>query len=193
MLAWLDLETSALNPREGRILEVGLIVTSDDLVEIWRVSQVCRFLGDLERVDPVIRDMHRASGLWDECAKTEATTMTVESELVAMLLENRVTGPDGKAAREHTVPLAGSNIGFDKAWLREHMPRLLDCFHYRSVDVSTLTELARRWFPSVYESRPGAGGQSGHRALADLENSIALLKYYRAMMFRERARPGPLP
>jgi oligoribonuclease len=188
MLAWLDLETTDLDPRKGRILEVGLILTGDDLTEIWRVSRVCRFLGDLEKIDPVVREMHQASYLWAECYHSEQTMSEVERDLCAMLLENRVTGSDGKAAKEHTVPLCGSTIGFDRSFLKEHMPRLLDCFHYRSIDVSTLTELAKRWFPDVYETRPGADeSKRPHRALPDLENSIATLKYYRETMLRRRS------
>jgi oligoribonuclease len=181
MLAWLDIETTGLNPREDRILEVGLIITSDDLQEIWRTSKVCRYLGDLDKIDPVVRTMHEASGLWAECATTEDTTFSVESALVAELRESRVTDAFGKGV----VPLCGNSIGFDRSFLREQMPRLLDCFHYRSIDVSSLTELAKRWHPSVYESRPGADTKPPHRALPDLENSIALLRYYRVMLFRE--------
>jgi oligoribonuclease (3'-5' exoribonuclease) len=75
------------------------------------------------------------------------------------------------------TPLAGSTIGFDRRWLRHHMPRLEELFNYRSIDVSTLTELAKRWAPAIYEGRPKAG--KAHRALADVRESIAYLKYYR--------------
>jgi oligoribonuclease len=160
-----------------------LIITSDDLVEIWRTSKVCRFLGDLDKIDPVVREMHQASGLWAECVATEETTFSVESALVALFPTGLLIIP-GLVLSLEKMSLCGSNIGFDRSFLREHMPRLLDCFHYRSIDVSTLTELAKRWFPSVYETRPGADTKSSHRVLPDLECSIALLKYYRETMFR---------
>lgn len=180
MLCWLDLETTSLDPREGAILEVGIIITSDDLDVKWRTSRVCRYYGSWENVHPAVVEMHTKSELRAECASgrvSEQTMSVVGRELAKLLREN--------VAAEGGIMLCGSTIGFDRSFLKEHMPDLLACFHYRSIDVSTLTELVRRWFPEIYAERPGADeSKRPHRALPDLENSIALLRYYRETMLK---------
>jgi oligoribonuclease len=176
MFAWLDIESEGLDPRKHAILEVGMIVTDDQLVEQARASWVLHLGAERhEYLEPVVRDMHRASGLLDECERSVLFPADVEHQAMSWLTKQGV--PRGE------VPLCGSTIGFDRRFLGERMPRLLSYFHYRSIDVSTLTELARRWFPEVYAARPGADeSKRPHRALADLDASIGVLKHYRRTM-----------
>lgn len=180
-LLWCDLETTSLDPSAGRILEVGLIATTDDLTEVWRTSLLCRFdLASLDGngVSAAAREMHAASGLWNDCADALRDMPEVAEQLVAELRSRDLVG----------LPMCGSTIGFDRSFLKAQMPALAACFHYRSIDVSTLTELARRWYPMVYSNRPGANeSKRPHRALQDLEVSIALLKYYRKTMMSSQA------
>lgn len=180
MLCWLDLETEDLDPRRCLILELGLVLTDDDLKELGRASWVLHLSRERQEfLEPVVRDMHRASNLLDECAQSELTIDDVEDRALTFLSAYDV--PRGE------VPLCGSTIGFDRSFLAEHAPALLRYFYYRSIDVSTLTELARRWQPEVYAKRPGANDSKPHRALDDLEYSIACLKHYRHAMLRDRA------
>ena len=177
MLAWLDIESTGLNPRKDAILEVGVIVTDDNLTEIWRNSWISHWHGDRSQLHPVVQDMHTKSGLFDECAEHPYGLRDVELSII-----------DSLGEQHKGLVLCGSTIGFDRSFLAEQMPDLLKCFHYRSIDVSCLTELARRWFPDVYANRPGADeSKKPHRALEDLEFSIACLKYYRMTMFADRA------
>jgi oligoribonuclease len=182
MLLWIDIETVGLNPFTDRILEVGIIATTNDLDEVWRASRVCHYdrnWASSQRVHLKVLEMHDASGLWDECLQSSLECSDVEDALLDAL-DRQIKGPCVEK-----FPMCGSTVGFDRSFLKQQMPRLHDFFHYRSIDVSTLTELARRWFPSVYASRPGADeAKKPHRALPDLEFSIATLKYYRETMLR---------
>ena len=178
---WCDLETTGLDSLKDKILEVGLIATTDDLEEIWRTSMVCRFdIASLDgnSVSLAAREMHTSSGLWNDCADALCDVIEVESALVEKLRSRDLVG----------LPMCGSSVGFDRGFIKAQMPELFSCFHYRSIDVSTLTELARRWYPMVYANRPGADeSKRPHRALQDLEGSIALLKYYRETMLSSQA------
>jgi oligoribonuclease len=176
MICWLDLETEGLDPKRDLILELGMIVTDDDLVERHRASWVLQLDPDRDLdLKPVVRQMHTASGLLAECAAAEMYVDDVEQEVLAWLYA---------AGVPRETQLAGSTIGFDRSFLAEQMSELLKHFHYRSIDVSTLMELARRWYPDIYAGRPGADeSKKPHRALADLEHSIATLKYYRDRIF----------
>ena len=170
----------------------GLDIDSDELVEIavvftdYDLNIIDPGLdliikpnpASLENMNDFVRNMHETSGLINEIpdgiSATEAETLVLEYVL-------KFIPADQKA------PLAGNSIGTDRAFLTKYMPRLDDQLHYRNVDVSSIKELARRWYPRVYFNAPAKDG--GHRALADILESIRELAYYRQTVFV--ADPGP--
>jgi oligoribonuclease len=132
----------------------------------------------LEQMDPFVRDMHTTSGLLEELSG--GTTMAdAEAQVLAYIKEHC---PDGSRP-----PLAGNTVATDRSFLARDMPGLEAFLHYRIVDVTTIKELARRWFPRAYYNAPSKNG--GHRALADIRESIEELRYYRAAVFVPS--PGP--
>ena len=168
---------TGLDPEKNTIVEIATLITDDDLVVIAEgpdlvVHQPAEALALME---PVVRDMHTRSGL---LAAIEASTLTLEdagAQTLAFLKEHV------PAAR--SVPLAGNSIGTDRRFLAAHLPAIEDHLHYRSVDVSTIKELARRWFPDALSGAPEKRG--GHRALDDIRESVEELRYYRTAVFRE--------
>ena len=129
----------------------------------------------LEAMDDFVRAMHTKSGLLDEIA---ASTVTLEQAGAATLEFIRSHVP-----KPRTVPLAGNSIGTDRRFLAAQLPEIEEYLHYRSVDVSTVKELARRWYPDVMKGAPAKAG--GHRAMDDIRESVAELAYYRTAIFRD--------
>lgn len=176
MLVWIDLETTGLDARKDRILEVACIVTDDELNELGRWCEVVRPYGwevgfEKDVLEPVVYEMHRASGLLDAVAASHhriRDTDDVLSNWIAAFVHNRNGG--------QAPQLAGSTVDFDRLFLREHMPQTLARLHYRNVDVTTLNEMARRFWPRMHEARPRSG--KAHRALADIEESLKVARYY---------------
>lgn len=172
MLLWCDLETTGLDPKIERILEIGFVLTDDELNEEARASWVIPFDAP---VDDFIRDMHSKSGLLTECkaVKVKGTSYNkIFDEMKAWLVEH---------LNGEKPPLCGSSVSFDKGFLKE-CPwikdwHLLDLFHYRIIDVSSLKEMTARFWPEVFETRPKE--RKTHRSLPDLEDSIAELQHYR--------------
>jgi oligoribonuclease len=182
MIVWTDVESSSLDERTGHLLEVALVVTDDDLNEVAATSIVVRPVGidvDAIEMDDVVREMHSKNGLLDEL-RANGGLRRHEAELALVAFVEGVFKDVPTYALSQT-PLAGSNVGFDRRWLRAHAPALEELFSYRSIDVSSLTELAERWTLEIYSLRPKAG--EAHRALADVRESIACLKYYRDVGF----------
>lgn len=175
MLVWLDLETTGLDPVNDDILELGMVVTDDDLLEIGRRSWVLFNPGPDDRVHKVVREMHATNGLWAECAVSTLSRRTVERQAIEWL--------ESIGVQMGEAPLAGNTIGFDRSFLREGMPQLLGHFHYRSIDMSTVNELARRWWPALYNQRPRPSETAAHRSLDDLDVSVALARFYRTHVF----------
>jgi oligoribonuclease len=169
----LDLEHDAL-------VEIAALVTDDELNVLGDGVDVVIKPPDhsLETMPDVVRTMHTTSGLLDELA-TGVTLEEAESMVLAYVREH-VPDP-GKA------PLAGNSVATDRGFLARDLPALDAHLHYRIVDVSSIKELARRWYPRVYFNAPAKNG--GHRALADIQESIAELRYYRAALFVPQ--PGP--
>jgi oligoribonuclease len=186
VLAWIDLEMTGLDPTRHTIIEIASLVTDDDLVvkEEGPDIVVHATPEQLAEMDDYVLAMHSRSGL---LAATEASTYTLAdagAETLAFL-EKHIPEP-------HTVPLAGNSIGTDRRFLAALLPELENYLHYRSVDVSTVKELCRRWRPEVYKEAPVKKG--GHRALADIKESVCELAYYRTALFggspgREEAGP----
>lgn len=177
MLAWIDLEMTGLDPARDVIVEIATLVTDDDLNLVAEGPDVIvhQPAGVLATMGDVVRGMHTASGL---LAQIEASTTTL-AEAGARTLE---------FLRRHipeagTVPLCGNSIGTDRRFLAALLPEVEAHLHYRSIDVSSVKELCRRWYPQAYQAAPAKTGV--HRALADIHESVAELAYYRATVFRQ--------
>jgi oligoribonuclease len=175
MLAWIDLEMTGLDPARHTIVEIATLVTDDDLTIIEEGPDLVVHAGpeELAQMDDVVRNMHTSSGL---LADMEASTLTLSDAGAQTLtfLQKHIRQP-------RTVPLAGNSIGTDRRFLATFLPDIEDYLHYRSVDVSTIKELCRRWRPDVYKAAPAKKG--GHRALQDIRESVGELAYYRTALF----------
>lgn len=172
MLVWIDIETTGLEPYGNVMLELGLVATDNDLDLVDSFHAVIAYRDDIAYEEEFIRNMHTASGLWDECIASTYALREAEADACDWMA--RV---GGKAS-----PMAGSTPHFDRSFLKVHMPRLEDQFHYRNADVSSMREFARRWFPEMIEPTPiGA-----HRALSDISDTLVLARYYRAELFGKR-------
>ena len=181
MLAWIDLEMTGLDPERDVILEIAALVTDDDLTIVAEgpdlvVHQPAEALAAMEKV---VVKMHDESGL---TKAVEASTVSLQQAGAAVLDFLRQHLPTAG-----TVPLCGNSIATDRSFLARHLPELAAWFHYRSIDVSTIKELCRRWYPDVYAAAPVKAGH--HRALDDIRESVAELAYYRSTIFRPLADP----
>lgn len=180
-LVWIDCEMTGLDPRRDEVVEVAAIVTDGDLVELDEgVSVVVRprDLAILDTMDDVVVRMHTESGLLTEIP----SGVPVADAEQAVLDYVRRHVPEPRRA-----PLAGSSVYVDRMFIARYLPDLDAHLHYRLVDVSSIKELARRWYPRAYFNAPAKTG--GHRALADIRESIAELRFYRATVFVPA--PGP--
>jgi len=175
MLAWIDLEMTGLDPARHTIVEIATLVTDDDLTIIEEGPDLVVHASpeELAQMDDVVRTMHTSSGL---LAAIESSTLTLADAGAQTLvfLQKHIRQP-------RTVPLAGNSIGTDRRFLATLLPDIEDYLHYRSVDVSTIKELCRRWRPEVYKAAPAKRG--GHRALQDIRESVGELAYYRGALF----------
>ncbi len=179
-LVWIDCEMTGLDPAFDEIVEIAAIVTDADLTEIDAGITLVVKPGDepLVRMDPFVVNMHTESGLITEIP--DGISLAEAQERVLAYVRQHV--PDARRA-----PLAGSSVYVDRMFLAHYMPELDAHLHYRLVDVSTIKELAKRWYPRVYFNAPAKTGN--HRALADIRESIAELRYYRDAILVEQ--PGP--
>lgn len=169
-LVWIDLEMTGLDPRRDEIVEIACIVTDADLTEVDEgISLVVRPSDEpLAAMDDVVVRMHTDSGLITEIP--DGTTLADAQARVLAYVQQHVPEP-------RKAPLAGSSVYVDRSFLAEWMPDLDAHLHYRIVDVSTIKELTRRWYPRVFFAAPPKTGN--HRALGDIRDSIAELRYYR--------------
>jgi oligoribonuclease len=181
----MDLEMTGLDPARNVIVEIATIVTDDtlDLVAEGPDLVVQASSEQLDLMEPVVRDMHQKSGLLAAIA-TSDLTLERAGELTLDFLTAHVPEP-------RTVPLCGSSIGTDRRFLAAQLPEIENWLHYRSVDVSTIKELCRRWYPIEFKHAPPK--KTAHRALDDIRESIAELAYYRGTIFRptETATTSP--
>lgn len=180
-LVWVDLEMTGLDVAVDEIVEIAAIVTDGDLNELDEgISHVVRpaDLTRLEQMDPVVVRMHTDSGLLADIPG--GIDLQQAGQLVLSYVRGHVPEP-------RRAPLAGSSVYVDRMFLAKGVPDLDAHLHYRLVDVSSIKEIARRWYPSAYFNAPAKTG--GHRALADVRESIAELRYYRQTVFV--AAPGP--
>jgi oligoribonuclease len=180
-LVWIDCEMTGLDLRNDALIEIAALVTDADLVPFGEGVDVVIHAPDtaLDAMPDVVRDMHARSGLTDE-VRQSTVTMAEAEKLVLDYIREHV--PDGRSA-----PLCGNSIATDRGFLARDMPELDGHLHYRMVDVSSIKELCRRWYPRIYYAQPEKG--LAHRALADVRESIRELEYYRRTAFVPM--PGP--
>lgn len=179
-IVWIDCEMTGLDLSRDALVEVAAVVTDSELHVLGDGVDVVVTppVEALEQMDPFVRDMHTSSGLLEELPA--GLTLAEAQDQVMTYLREWVPEA-GKA------PLAGNSVGTDKAFLEREMPELVNHLHYRVIDVSSIKELARRWYPRIYFASPAKNG--GHRALADILESIDELRYYREAMLVPQ--PGP--
>lgn len=180
-MVWVDCEMTGLDLARDALIEVAVIVTDAQLKPLDDgIDLVINVADDvLDTMIPFVRDMHASSGLTEAVRASTITLGDAESQVLDYV---RKFVPD-----ERSAPLCGNSIATDRGFLARDMPRLDQHLHYRMVDVSSLKELAKRWYPRVYQSQPPKG--LSHRALADIRESIQELAYYRQTLFV--APPGP--
>ena len=178
---WIDCEMTGLDLAKDQLVEIAVIVTEADLTELDSgISIIIRpdDLSILEGMDPVVVDMHTSSGLLDVIP--DGVSLAEAEQQVLAYVRQHV--PDARKA-----PLAGSSVYVDRGFLSRDMPELDAHLHYRLVDVSSVKEISRRWYPRAYFNSPEKKGN--HRALGDIRESIAELRYYRDAVFVPP--PGP--
>ena len=168
-LIWVDMEMSGLDPEKERILEIAIIVTDAHLntiaiAPVWVIHQENALL---DAMDAWNKGTHARSGLIDKVKAATQDEATVEAECITFLKQYIKAG---------IAPMCGNTIGQDRRFMAKYMPKLEAYFHYRNIDVSTLKELCKRWHPELVK---GFTKNQAHTALADIEESIEELKYYR--------------
>ena len=169
---------TGLDPARDGIVEIATLLTDDNLEIVAEGPDLVIAMDDttLDGMSDVVREMHTKSGLLAAIKETTTTLEEAASATLAFLKEHIVDA--------RTVPLCGNSIGTDRRFLAARMPEVEAFLHYRSIDVSTIKELARRWYPDAYNNAPKKAG--GHRALEDIKESIDELKYYRGTIFKDR-------
>ena len=181
LLVWIDCEMTGLDLGKDKLIEVAALVTGPDLQILGDGVDLVIHADDaaLDSMPDVVRTMHAKSGLTEEVRRS-TVTMAEAEEAVLAYVKKYVPNP-------RTAPLCGNSIATDRGFLTRDMPALDDFLHYRMIDVSSIKELARRWYPRVYFGQPAKG--LAHRALADIRESIRELEYYRRTVFVPQ--PGP--
>ena len=186
VLVWLDMEMSGLEPERERIIEVATILTDGQLNEIAIGPELVIHQADelLAAMDDWNKSHHGASGLTERVRTSTVTDAEAEEQTIAFINAH-------VAVKERPV-LAGNSIHQDRRFIRRYMPQLEKRLHYRMVDVSTIKELARRWFPAVIAKQKSK--KETHRALDDIRESIEELRYYKQHLFTQPPeRPSQPP
>ncbi|MEU7819715.1 oligoribonuclease [Catellatospora sp. NPDC049111] len=180
-LVWIDCEMTGLNLGSDALIEVAALVTDADLNVLGDGVDVVIHTDDaaLDGMVDVVKQMHEKSGL-TEAVRRSTVTVEQAEDMVLEYITKYVTEP-------RTAPLCGNSIATDRGFIVRDMPRLDTHLHYRMIDVSSVKELCRRWYPRVYFGQPEKG--LAHRALADIRESIRELRYYREAIFVPQ--PGP--
>ncbi|HEY4604075.1 MAG TPA: oligoribonuclease [Blastococcus sp.] len=180
-LVWIDCEMTGLDLTRDKLIEVAVLVTDSELnvLDPGLDLVISADDADLDGMNDVVVEMHAKSGLTDAVRSSTLTMAEAEQQLLAYVKRF--------VPERRTAPLCGNSIGTDRGFLARDMPQLDDHLHYRMVDVSSVKELARRWYPRVYYNQPPKG--LAHRALADIIESVRELTYYRRTLFVPA--PGP--
>ena len=173
-LIWIDCEMTGLDLATDALVEIAVLVTDSDLNVIGEGVDVVIHAtqGQLDSMNDFVKNMHTASGLITEIPS--GISVSAAEELILQYLQTAGTEP-GKS------PLAGNSVSVDRNFIARDMPKLNEYLHYRTIDVSSIKELARRWHPKTYFASPAKTGN--HRALGDIQDSIAELAYYRTELF----------
>ncbi|MBF4996483.1 oligoribonuclease [Nocardia sp. BSTN01] len=181
LMVWMDCEMTGLRLDSDKLIEVAALVTDSDLNILGDGVDIVIHADDdaLAAMPPVVQEMHAKSGLTEEVRRSTVTMEQAQQQVLDYVRE-WVPTPG-------TVPLAGNSIATDRGFIARDMPELDAHLHYRMIDVSSIKELCRRWYPRIYFGQPEKG--LAHRALADIEESIRELRYYRRTAFV--AAPGP--
>ncbi|PWR08670.1 oligoribonuclease [Micromonospora acroterricola] len=181
LLVWIDCEMTGLDLGRDKLIEVAALVTDPDLNVLGDGVDVVIHADEaaLEAMPEIVRTMHAKSGLTEEVRRSPVTLAEAEDRVLEYV-SSFVKDP-------RTAPLCGNSIATDRGFIARDMPRLDAHLHYRMIDVSSIKELCRRWYPRVYFGQPQKG--LAHRALADIRESIRELEYYRRTVFVPL--PGP--
>ncbi len=171
----MDLEMTGLDHDHDVIVEIATIVTDDDLNSIAEGPDLVVHADDeaLAGMNDLVRTMHTGSGLLDKIQTSTVDLADAGAQTLAFIKEH--------VPEPRSVPLCGNSIGTDRRFLAKWLPEIEEYLHYRSVDVSSVKELAKRWYPEAVSRAPGKHGT--HRALDDIRESIAELRYYREAVF----------
>jgi oligoribonuclease len=180
-LVWIDCEMTGLDLKTDRVIEIAVLVTDADLNILGEGLDVVIHADDaaLSSMIDVVKDMHARSGLTDEVRASTIDVAAAEEQVLEYIRTH--------VKQAKTAPLAGNSIATDRGFIARDMPKLDDFLHYRMIDVSSIKELCRRWYPRIYFGQPEKG--LAHRALADIHESIRELQYYRRTAFVPP--PGP--
>lgn len=189
VLVWMDLEMTGLDPVKNVIVEIATLITDDDLEIIAEGPDLVVHQPEeaLTAMEQIVVEMHTKSGLLDAIRSSTMTLEDAGAQTLAFIKEHV------REARK--VPLCGNSIGMDRRFLDQYLPEIEHWLHYRSIDVSSVKELAKRWYPTLNQGRPYKAGS--HRALDDIRESISELRFYREHVFMPKGsviRPaGPAP
>lgn len=177
----MDLEMTGLDATSDVIVEIATLITDDNLDVIAEGPDLVIHQPDdaLAQMDDFVRDMHTRSGLLP-AIRSSTITLEEAGEATLAFLKEHISEPG-------TVPLCGNSIGTDRRFLTAWLPEIEGFLNYRSIDVSTLKELGRRWYPAELAASPRKAG--GHRALDDIRESLDELRYYRASLFKPADEP----
>ena len=180
-LVWIDCEMTGLDLGSDKLIEIAVLVTDADLNILGDGVDVVIHADDaaLSSMVDVVTQMHSRSGLIDEVRTSTVDVATAEKAALDYIRQH--------VKQAKTAPLAGNSIATDRGFIARDMPELDSFLHYRMIDVSSIKELCRRWYPRIYYGQPAKG--LAHRALADIHESIRELQYYRRTAFV--APPGP--
>ncbi len=175
MLVWMDLEMTGLDHTSDVIVEIATLVTDDELNIVAEGPDlvVTASEDELAAMDPFVVAMHTKSGLLDQIKASTITLAEAGEQTLAFIRQH--------VPEERSVPLCGNSIGTDRRFLAAYLPEIEEYLHYRSIDVSSVKELVKRWYPDLDASRPR--GQGSHRALDDIRESVKELAYYREHVF----------
>jgi oligoribonuclease len=178
-LVWIDMEMSGLDPDKERVLELATIITDKDLVVIAEQAEIVVHQPDevLAAMDEWNTKHHGASGLTERVRTSTVTEADAEAAVIAFV--------DAHVPTSERPVLAGNSIHQDRRFIHRYLPKLDRRLHYRMVDVSTVKELARRWYPDVFDKRPAK--RETHRALDDIRESIDELRFWREQIFVTRS------
>ncbi len=178
---WIDCEMTGLDLRADKLIEIAVLVTDAELNVLGDGIDVVIHADEaaLSSMIPVVTEMHTRSGLIEEVRASTVDVATAETMVLDYIRQH--------VKQAKTAPLAGNSIATDRGFIARDMPALDTYLHYRMIDVSSIKELCRRWYPRIYYGQPAKG--LAHRALADIHESIRELQYYRRTAFVPP--PGP--